>query len=426
MHFPEQFLHFIWRFQRYAGRPLYCVDGQKLQVLSPGLLNSHAGPDFSEAKLIIGSTHWVGHVEIHIRSSDWYQHGHQENAYYESVILHVVYEDDRPVLRADGTAIPTFELKERFPSALLDHYQTLIGSIHDFPCQPQIGQVDPFLVNAFLSRLLPERLQQKSKEVFSQLQKNHGNWEDTFFYFIARNFGFKVNVIPFEMLASSIPSQLFAKHRDRPLQIEALIFGQAGFLDEKPAGAYPEALRREYDFLRHKYNLNPIAVSLWKFLRMRPQNFPTIRLAQFAALLQQSDRLFSRILEQEQLSGLYFLFEKLPVTTYWKGHYHFQKQSKGHSLQLGRESLHNILINTVCLLLFCYGQYTGQQEYSDRALTFLEQIPAERNSIITRYQAAGVQLDNAFYSQALLQLNKNYCNGKKCLNCGIGIKILNK
>jgi hypothetical protein len=426
MHFSEDFLHFVWRFRLFKHSDLRCTDGQELKVLSPGILNTHAGPDFSAAKIRIGDIEWVGHVEIHIRSSDWLLHNHQDDAYYDSVILHVVYHHDQAVFRRDGTEIPVLDLRSLLPDDILARYQGLLGSSYIFPCQAQLTGVSPMVVRVFLSRLVVERLAHKSETVFERLEKSKGDWDEAFYYFVAKTFGFKVNATPFELLAGSMGQQILNKHKNSAFQIEALVFGQAGFLQIDYEEAYPIALKREYDFLKHKYQLTTGDVSVWKFLRMRPQNFPTIRLAQFSALIFKSASLFSKILTTESLSELFGLFTNLPVASYWQNHYHFNKVTRHVNLQLGKQSIYTILVNTVCLFLFCYGKYTDQQEYIDRALDLLEEIPAEDNAIVSAYRASGIQIDSAFYSQAVLQLNKNYCNEKKCLNCGIGIKILNK
>ena len=424
MNFNEEFLHFIWQFRLYGAQKLYTTAGETIEVLQQGALNKNAGPDFTKAKLIIGGTTWVGNVEIHIKSSDWLLHNHQIDNAYENVILHVVYEDDEPIYRQDGTELPVLVLKGLFPSYLLANYEQLITSANNFPCEKQIHLVDEFLIDGFLSRALVERLELKSKEVYNKLNDLKGDWDESFYHFMARNFGFKVNAMPMEMLAQSLPQQLFAKHKDNPLQIEALIFGQAGFLNQSFEEEYPIQLRREYQFLQKKYNLKPIDISLWKFMRMRPQNFPTLRLAQFAALIINSNHLFSKILVMRDYRNSQVLFENLPVNPFWKTHYHFNKKAEKVSLQMGKSSIQNILINTLSLFLFAYGKALGQENFVTRSFYLLENVPGENNVIVKQYEDAGVLVKNAFYSQAILQLKKKYCNEKKCLSCGIGIKLL--
>lgn len=424
MNFPEEFLHFIWQFKLYCAQTLRTTTGEIIEVLQQGTLNKNAGPDFSKAKLIIGGTTWVGNVEIHIKSSDWLLHNHQLDSAYENVILHVVYEDNEPIYRKDGTILPVLILKGLFSLQLLDNYEQLITSSNNFPCEKQIHAIDEFLINGFLSRVLVERLEDKSTEVYDKLKEQKGDWDETFYHFMAKNFGFKVNAIPMEMLAQSLPQQLFGKHKNNPLQIEALIFGQAGFLNQNFEDEYPNELRREYLFLQRKYSLKPIDLSLWKFMRMRPQNFPTLRLAQFAALIINSNHLFSKILVMKDYRNSQALFENLPVNPFWETHYHFNKRAEKVSLQLGKSSIQNIIINTLSLFLFAYGKALNQHNFVTRSFNLLENLPSENNAIIKQYEEAGVVVKNAFNSQAILQLKKKYCNEKKCLTCGIGIKIL--
>ena len=424
MRFQEEFLHFVWQFRLYDTLQLHTVDGRPLKILNCGFPNKHAGPDFSTAKIIIDETTWVGQVEVHLKSSDWNVHQHQNDHAYENVVLHVVWDYDTDISRSDGTILPTLSLQDKIPQHLFENYENLIASTNAFPCEQQIGEIDQFVIHGFLSRILVERLEQKSEEVFERLTQLNGNWDETFYHFIAKNFGFKVNALPMQLLAQGLPQQLFAKHKDQPLQIEALIFGQAGFLNQSFENDYPNKLKTEYAFLRTKYALSPVDISLWKFLRMRPQNFPTLRLAQFAALITKSNHLFSKVLEVKNVKELHLLFEELPVNDFWLSHYHFNKEAEKVSVQLGKSSVNNLLINTVSLFLFAYGKYTGQHNYQTRALYLLESIAAEKNAIVFQYLEAGVVVENAYQTQALLQLRKNYCNEKKCLNCGIGLKIL--
>ncbi len=424
MNFPEELLHFVWQFRLYGAEPLQTTTGEIIQVIQLGTLNKNAGPDFSNAKLVIGDTTWVGNVEIHLKSSDWLLHQHQLDNAYENVILHVVYDDDTKIYRKDGTLLPALVLKNRFPASLANNYEALITAANNFPCEKQIHEIDDFLIKGFLSRVLVERLEDKSAEVYEKLKELKNDWDEAFYHFMARNFGFKVNAVPMEMLARSLPQQLFAKHKDQPLQIEALIFGQAGFLDQKFKDEYPKQLQAEYRFLQKKYGLQPIEVSLWKFMRMRPQNFPTLRLAQFAALIINSHHLFSKVLALRDYRNSQQLFEALPVNPYWQNHYHFNKTAENVGLQLGKGSIDNILINTLSLFLFAFGKAMDQHNYITRCFYILENLPAENNAVVKQYIDAGVRIKDAYQTQALLQLKKTYCNEKKCLNCGIGIKIL--
>ncbi len=424
MDFPEEFLHYVWRFKSFDFNNLHCADGEPLSIINSGFLNQDSGPDFSQGKIRLGETVWVGNVEIHLKSSDWLRHNHQKDAAYDNVILHVVFEHDVEINRKDGTILPVLELKNRIAPRLMERYADLYLNLNTLPCSAQIGSVDQFIIEGFLSRTLIERFEQKTLTLFQNLEKLQGNWDETFYRAIANNFGFKVNAVPFELFAKALPQQIYAKHKDNPLQIEALVFGVAGFLNENFTEDYPAKLKKEFDFLKKKYNLVPLQASIWKFMRMRPQNFPTVRLAQFAALIVKSNHLFSKILTLKNPAELRGLFEELPVNVYWRTHYHFKKEVALVSTQIGKASVDNILLNTVALFLFAYGKHIDTGSYVNRGVKLLEELPAEKNAVTALFTEAGVTLKNAFSSQGAIQLKRNYCDQKKCLFCGIGIKIL--
>ncbi|SFA46008.1 Protein of unknown function [Pedobacter suwonensis] len=424
MNFPEDFLHYVWQFRSFDYNGLQTCDGEKLEIVNTGLLNLNAGPDFNHAKIKIGETTWAGNVEIHLKSSDWLKHNHQVNPAYENVILHVVYQHDAEITRMDGTILPVLELKDRISADLIRRYENLFLTLTDFPCIAQIGRVDELIIDSFLSRTLVERFEQKTSAVTETLNELNGNWDETFYRLMARNFGFKINALPFELFAKAVPQHIYGRHKNNPHQIEALVFGAAGFLNDHFEEAYPQKLKAEFQFLQKKYNIKPINVSMWKFMRMRPQNFPTIRLAQFAALITKANHLFSKVMEIKQVAELHTLFENLPVNEYWKTHYHFKKVASSVNIQIGKASVDNILLNTVALFLFAYGKHTATPYFINRAIKLLESLPAEQNAITDKFTGAGVKIANAFASQGILQLKKRYCNEKKCLSCGIGIKIL--
>ncbi|TDG36957.1 DUF2851 family protein [Pedobacter changchengzhani] len=424
MNFPEDFLHYVWQFKSFNFNDLRTSDGAELGIVHSGLWNKNSGPDFNNGKVKIGETIWAGNIEIHLKSSDWIKHNHQNDKAYENVILHVVYENDVDVHRIDGTLLPVLELKNRISNDLVEKYETLFLTLNDFPCSAQIASVDPFIIKSFLSRTLIERFEEKTLAVLETLEELNGNWDETFYRFLARNFGFKVNALPFELFAKAIPQNIYAKHKNNLLQIEALVFGASGFLKDDFKEDYPNQLKKEFQFLQQKYDIKPVEVSVWKFMRMRPQNFPTLRLAQFAALIVNSNHLLSKIIEIKDVKVLRNLFENLPVNPFWKTHYHFKKVVADVSLQIGKTSIDNVLLNTFALFLFAYGKYNGTQDFINRAIQLLESLPAEENAITNKFVQAGVVLENAFTSQGILQLKKQYCNHKKCLSCGIGIKII--
>lgn len=341
------------------------------------------------------------------------------------MILHVVYCDDEPLVLANGRRVPTLELQNRIPADLYNRYHTLIfGNQAIIPCEASIGSVDDITLYNWLTRVLVERLEKRSATVFDALNKNRGDWEETFYQFLAANFGFKTNALPFELLAKSLTQNILAKHKNNPLQIEALLFGQAGFLNGDVADEYPRKLKTEYEFLQKKYKLIPIENHLWKFMRLRPQNFPTIRLAQFAALVVRSNHLFSKLLEIKDVKGLRDLFTEIKVNPYWENHYRFDAESAPLSKNLGQASIDILLLNTLALFLFSYGKHNQIQHYINRSLQLLEYLPSENNKIVADFTNLGVKIKTAFESQALLELKNNYCNYKKCLHCGVGNKIL--
>lgn len=425
MLFTEDFLHYIWKFRLFEHENLQTVDGEELEIFSAGLHNSDSGPDFHNARIRIGETVWAGNVEVHLSASDWQKHGHTNDGAYDNVILHVVYRNDTQLFLPNGRKVPTLELQSRISEALYNKYHKLVFGNQSFiPCENGIATVDGLTMQNWLTRVLVERMEKRSVNVAAALALNKGDWEETFYQFLAANFGFKVNALPFELMAKSLPQLILAKNKNSPMQIEALIFGQAGFLEGEFKDEYPLKLQKEYAYLSKKYNLKPIENHLWKFMRLRPQNFPTVRLAQFAALIVQSNHLLSKILEIKEVKVLRSLFTEIKVNDYWEDHYRFDVQSKPSSKNIGDGSVDILLLNTVALFLFSYGKQHQQQYYISRSLKLLENLPAEKNNIIADFVNLGVKIETAFESQALLELKNNYCNYKKCLQCGVGNKIL--
>ncbi len=419
----EDFLHFLWRTRRFDPSNLTTTEGEPIEILHPGEHNTHAGADFSNARLRIGETIWAGNVEMHLKSSDWLRHKHQHDPAYGNVILHVVLEDDQPILREDGSRIPCLEMKKRVPPRLAGSYQKLLHNEHWIPCQHFFYAVPDMTKNLWLDRLLVERLEHKTEAMRYALAQNGNDWEETFYQFVARNFGLKVNAEPFEALAKSLPQKILAKHKDNLLQIEALLFGQAGLLEADVEEDYPNALKKEYHFLQKKYRLMPLDAMMWKFLRLHPANFPTIRLAQFARLVCRSAHLFSKILEVETQADVDRLFEA-KLDDYWLTHYTFGNVSTKRNKSLGKDAVRLLTINTIAPFLFLYGDMRGEEEFKNKAVGLLEALPAEKNSIIAGWEKLGMESKTAYQTQALLQLKNVYCDGKRCLECAIGGAIL--
>lgn len=419
----EKFLHYLWKMKLLKMDELHSSSGERIQIIKSGEHNHDAGPDFLNARIRIGNTEWAGNVEIHVKASEWNQHRHHSDSGYNNVILHVVYENDAVVFHEDGTTVPSLELKHLFEPQTYETYQSLMQSAAWVPCASQISRVNDITITQWLHRLMTERLEQKVGPIILSLEENHHNWEETFYQSIAAAFGAKVNAEPFRMLARALPLKILAKHKSSLFQLETLLFGSAGFLDEKFSDEYPIRLRKEFDFLRMRHQLKPMKKHVWKFLRLRPSNFPTIRLAQFAQLVFTSTHLLSKIIETKDLKIVIQFFES-DTSEYWLDHYRFDKPSASRKKQLGKDAVELILINTVVPFLFVYGKLHDDEALISRSLKLLEQVPAEKNSIITQWRKTGLAASSAFDSQALLQLKNSYCRNFRCLDCAIGHKIL--
>jgi len=421
----EAFLHYIWQYQYFDKKDLKTTQGDEVQVIRPGLLNTNAGPDFGNAKAKIGEMSWAGSVEVHVRSSEWRMHHHDADRAYDSVILHVVWEDDKPVAREDGTVLPTIELRDRIGEELILQYRQLLNSGFSIPCLHFLPGVPEVIRNNMLDRTMVERLEAKSSEVHALLKMNNGDWEETLYQLMAKNFGFKVNAEPFFMLARNLPYKFLLKHIDKPVQVEAMLFGTAGFLAEKTRFDYHCELRREYALLSAKYQLHrsQLNVTQWKFLRLRPANFPTLRLAQFASLIIHRRTMFSQIVDTTDVD-LITTFLSVPQSEFWTTHYSFKKRVREHVSAMGEASTGNIVINTVAPFLAAYGQHKGEEIFMHRAEHLLRQVRAEDNTITRNWAEAGWDVRNAFDSQALIQLFNSYCIPRQCLNCSIGAALL--
>jgi len=420
----EEFLHFIWKFKYFNLVDLKLTNGEPLEVLRSGLAHQHAGPDFFDARLKIGNTKWAGNVEIHVKSSEWYAHKHDRDSVYDRIILHVVWEDDRPVYRKDGTILPTLVLKGRVSRMILEKYQDLKDSIDWIPCVKDISMVDETIKRQQIERMLVDRLQEKSNRIKQLLEINQHDWEDAFYRLLAKYFGLKVNAVPFELLTSSLPFSLLRKYQSSPLQLMALLFGQAGFLSDSFKGSYPRELQKEFAFLKSKHQLKPMDASIWKFMRMRPANFPTIRLAQFARLSLNPPTLFQKLIDCKSLGEIRGLF-RVEADSYWQSHYRFDvPAAKNTKKKLGKTATDLLIINAVIPILFSYADWHAQDEFKAQVFDFLQQLPAEKNRIINVWKSLEMPIENAYDSQALLQLKQSFCDQKKCLTCAIGTDLL--
>lgn len=421
----EDFLHFTWKYRMFDTKSLTTSQGETLEIIKPGEHNTNGGPDFTNARVKIGSTTWAGNVEIHLHASDWKKHNHHRNKAYDNIILHVVFNNDYTAVRKSKEPIPILELNEIIHHGIFRKYKNIINSKQWIPCQGLIKKVDPLIISSWLDRLLVERLERKSDAIRQTLALNKNNWEHTFYVHLARNFGFKLNSEPFEMLAKATSPAYLSKHKNNLFQLEAMLFGQSGLLSKNIREEYAESLSQEFNILKQKFSLIPVKGHLWKFLRLHPSGFPTIRIAQFASLIHNSFNLFSNILEIKKLNETESLFEA-ECSDYWQTHYVFGKESPCRSKKLGKAAIENILINTVIPFLFIYGIKKNEDKYKDRAIRFMEQIEGEKNSIITRWKFIEMPVKTASNTQSLLELKNNYCSPKKCLDCAIGNFMLRK
>lgn len=401
------------------------TDGEPIQIFKQGYYNTHAGPDFEHAKIKIGALHWVGSIEIHIKSSDYLAHNHQNDKAYENVVLHVVWHNDKPLKRNDGSAMPTLELRSRASEALVKQYRQLVNSVFQIPCSKSFAQVNTLAKVSMLEQAAVARLQAKAALIRKTHQQTLGDWEETFYRVLAKAFGFKVNSEAFEQLAIALPIKLIRKNSDSLLKTEALLFGMAGFLDSAKGDGYYQSLKHEFEFLQHKFSLASYKLikAQWRFLRLRPANFPTIRIAQLAQVLHKSTQLFSEILSLDDIQLLRKKFTA-DVSAYWHEHYSFAKASTKPHGSLGDDSLDNILINSVTPTLAAYAIETGEEKYFNHALTLLQKIKPESNSIIRAWNDLGLKAANAFDTQGMIEQMNSFCKKRQCLNCAVGAAIL--
>jgi hypothetical protein len=424
----EEFLHYLWKYGLYNHDRLLDNEKNQIIVLNPGEYNRDSGPDFFNARISVAGTVWAGNIEIHVKSSHFNNHGHQHDPAFNNVILHVVAENDKIVYNARGEQILTAELS--FDPSLFEKYTLLVNNPYIIACQDDIKKLDNILVRHWLNALVIERLQAKAESIIKIFTETGHDWDETFYRLITRYFGFRVNTEPFEMLASALPFRIIRKHSDNIFQIEALLFGTAGLLEtclfkEALSDEYYRGLIKEYSILSSKYSLQPLHGWIWKFSRLRPSNFPTIRLSQLAAMLSVSDGLFSHVIEAKDMRIIRKLFE-VSASCYWEDHFVFGKKSRKVIKNTGSQAADILFINAVIPMMFMYGRGRDNQQIIDRALSFLENISPEENKIISEWEEAGIKAESAFYSQALINLRNEYCKKRKCLNCRIGNMIISQ
>jgi hypothetical protein len=421
----EEFLYYVWQYNLFSKTALFTSDNQEIIILKSGIQNKNSGPDFLNAQLKIDNQLWAGNVEMHVKSSDWYLHNHEEDTNFDAVILHVVWENDAVVFMKNNKPLPTFEIKNFVDEKLLSNYNSLIYNKQNWiPCENQIKNVGDFLINNWLERLYFERLEQKSVFIKEVLKQANNDFEAVLFQLLAKNFGLKVNGDSFLQLAKSIDFSVVRKERFDKQKLTALFFGQAGFFEEDVQNDYFSLLKSEYEYLKHKYNLHSIPNKNFQFFRMRPQNFPTIRIAQLASLFFTHQNLFSKLMSIDKKEDFYKLFS-FDIQEFWKTHYTFESESKKSAKKLSKSFIDLLLINTIVPLKFVYLQSRGSVD-EEEILQLVRQIPSEKNSIIDQFSKLKMTSKNALESQALLELKNNYCTKKRCLQCAIGNNLLKR
>ena len=425
MHIPEDILHFIWRFRLFQPYTLYSLSGDRIEVLHPGQYNRDAGPDFLFSRLRIGGREWHGHVEIHVLSSGWKLHGHHQDVAYNAVILHVVWAGNTPCYLADGTLLPCLQLRDFIPADFLERAERLLGNLHWLPCHYALEEVPNFQKLQVLQRMGVARLEERYTGVMDLLAKFKGDWERVSFCLLSAAFGMKVNKDAFIDYSDILSLRLLKKLKGRALAIQALFFGQAGFLTgQRAADEYMKTLQVEFRYLKHAHQLQELSPHQWKFLRMRPFNFPTFKLAQLAAMYTACPSWFSNIVHAQNLTELHNLCQEIKVPDYWERHFHFEQETRQHSTAISLPFFHLLAINAFVQLLFAYGKHIDNAEMMDRAISWLENLKKEDNSIVRRYQEYGLEASNALESQALLHLRNRYCNTRRCLSCGIALEVI--
>lgn len=423
----EDLLHFIWKYKKLQLKDLRTTKNSPVTIENVGAHNHLSGPDFFNAKLSIDGQVWAGNVELHLKSSDWYLHNHEKDDNYNNVILHVVWEDDVSVFRADGSEIATLELKNIISEPLLENYQKLFSMKRKnfINCEKDITSVDPFEIDNWLERLYFERLEQKSDFIFRILKTSQNNWEQVLFALLLKNFGSKINGEAFLGLAEAISYNVFKKVSDDILKSESLLFGCAGLLDsDEVSDTYFLDVKKEFTFLHSKFELGSNTIQKSEFFRLRPTNFPTIRLSQIANLYAKHQTLFGKLMDCSSLQEIYDVFN-VSASEYWDNHFTFGKQSKNSKKRLTKPFIDLIIINTILPLKFCYAKYRGK-DANEVILTLISSLSKEKNSIVRNFEKLPLEIDNAKESQAILQLYNEYCTNNKCLQCAIGNNLLNR
>ncbi|SRX54754.1 DUF2851 family protein [Aequorivita sp. CIP111184] len=419
----EDFLHYVWKFQKFDVCGFLTTNNEKFHIRNNGSHNLNSGPDFFNSQIELDGQLWAGNVEIHIKSSDWYAHGHETDPAYDNVILHVVWEHDAEVFRNDGSKIPTFVIKEHVPKSTLEHYKKLFSKDKKWiNCETDFESVDDFIIENWLERVFFERLQKKESQLLKELEDSQNHWESLLFRMLCKNFGLKVNGDSFFSIAKSLDFSVVKKCSQERQDLEAILMGQAGLLEGENEDWYFKTLKSQYEYLKHKFNLQNENVITPKFFRLRPPNFPTLRLAQFAMLYFERDNLFSKVIAVQDVKDFYELFN-IYGSDYWDTHYNFGISSLERKKRITKSFVDLLIINTIIPLKFCYAVQQGR-DISEELLNLASKISSEENTIVKKFNSLRHTSKNAYQSQALLQLKDEYCDNNKCLQCAVGNLII--
>ena len=419
----ETVLHYIWKFKKLKSMSFSSVDGQAIEVISTGTHNTNAGPDFLNATVKINGIEWNGHIEIHVKSSEWESHKHQFDAAYNNVILHVVYECNQPVFTHSGFELIQAEIKNLVNATDLSNALDFISGKNQIACLGQLKDIDPIIIRSQIERVLLSRLESRYENLKIELDKSKNDWENVTYKLIAKAFGTNINKFAFEQLANTISLSLIQKEGFSQLRTEAILFYYSGLLESELCD-YSITLIEAAKQIELKYKLNPISKQEWKFSTMHADNFPTIRIAQFAGLIFSTKNIFSRIIEANSIDDIRSIFHT-SASEFWNTHYTFKNVSTKNCIKkTSRDFIDKLIINAAIPILFAYGKYSQSPILIERSLDFLELLGPEKNKIVDTFQKAGVNIKSAVDSQGLIELKNTYCELKKCLTCGIGIKIL--
>jgi len=418
----EDFLHYLWKFKKFDGLNLKSVQGEEITIIKTGDYLELAGPDFFNAHIEIGNQKWAGNVEIHLKSSDWYLHNHEKDAAYKNVILHVVWENDTAIFREDNTEIPVLVLKDYVSKEIIDNYNALVSPKTWISCERQLKEIDRFVFKNWQERLFFERLERKSKFIDQLLEETNQDWEAVLFCLLAKNFGLNTNGNSFLQIAKAIPFSVIRKESFEVENLEALLFGTSGLLETEKEDVYYKDLKFRYFYLLHKYQIEKIYADPLQFFKLRPDNFPTIRLSQLASLYHRHQNLFSKIIDLKSIGEVYRLLN-ISASSYWQNHYQFDKESPNKSKMLSKPFIDLVVINTIIPLQFAYSNIRGESIAED-LIDFINEVDSEKNAIIDKFNSLGIKSQSAFESQALLELKNEYCERKACLKCAIGLELL--